>query len=361
MKLWTHTFQLNFYQHSRYDVLSKTFKRSTNDLAQDHPSARHEKTKLAWEFRNEQSLAKSAAHTNKGKDIAHGTTAQVPVSRRLGWIPSLEFAGRGRNNRRAGAKSKLTISPRRRAAAGRRRLLLARSFPHLDGFVEGDGGNRIWGPRASESAGRYRDVTVPSARRTYFPALRACVYHRYHSINDWPAGHACYRTHLLRLWQYILCPVLSADRAPVSAPLHIRERRASPRHRRFLLASGTLRVPPKALISPAMASSGGISDQLFVSVKLESPRLAELDLHPHLFGSHPVAGSWDPCKAVSSGSPLARESPDMCAERIFDAFRFFYFSCSCRWSGRPPPCGTSAASSLRSMVSWLIWSRGLIA
>lgn len=56
-----------------------------------------------------------------------------------------------------------------------------------------------------------------------------------------------------------------------------------------------------------MASSGGISDQLFVSVKLESPWLAELDLDPHLFGSHPVAGSWDPCKAVSSGSPLARE------------------------------------------------------
>uniref|UniRef100_A0A0A9F012 CBM20 domain-containing protein n=1 Tax=Arundo donax TaxID=35708 RepID=A0A0A9F012_ARUDO len=47
-----------------------------------------------------------------------------------------------------------------------------------------------------------------------------------------------------------------------------------------------------------MANSGGISDQLFVSVKLESPRLAELDLAPHLFGSHPVAGSWDPCKAL---------------------------------------------------------------
>ncbi|WVZ56596.1 hypothetical protein U9M48_007098 [Paspalum notatum var. saurae] len=51
-----------------------------------------------------------------------------------------------------------------------------------------------------------------------------------------------------------------------------------------------------------MASSGGISDHLFVSVKLESPRLAELDLAPHLFGSHPVAGSWDPCKAL----PLER-------------------------------------------------------
>ncbi|XP_034573377.1 6-phosphofructo-2-kinase/fructose-2,6-bisphosphatase isoform X3 [Setaria viridis] len=51
-----------------------------------------------------------------------------------------------------------------------------------------------------------------------------------------------------------------------------------------------------------MASSGGISDQLFVSVKLESPWLAELDLDPHLFGSHPVAGSWDPCKAL----PLER-------------------------------------------------------
>nr|CAB3496221.1 unnamed protein product [Digitaria exilis] len=51
-----------------------------------------------------------------------------------------------------------------------------------------------------------------------------------------------------------------------------------------------------------MASPGGISDQLFVFIKLESPRLAELDLAPHLFGSHPVAGSWDPCKAL----PLER-------------------------------------------------------
>ncbi|KAJ1297589.1 hypothetical protein BS78_01G388100 [Paspalum vaginatum] len=51
-----------------------------------------------------------------------------------------------------------------------------------------------------------------------------------------------------------------------------------------------------------MASSGAISDQLFVSVKLESPRLPELDRAPHLFGSHPVAGSWDPCKAL----PLER-------------------------------------------------------
>ncbi|TVU47399.1 hypothetical protein EJB05_06999, partial [Eragrostis curvula] len=52
------------------------------------------------------------------------------------------------------------------------------------------------------------------------------------------------------------------------------------------------------LIGEAMASSGGISDQLFVSVKLESPRLAELDLAPHLLGSHPVAGSWDLFKAL---------------------------------------------------------------
>ncbi|KAK3147541.1 hypothetical protein QOZ80_3BG0283600 [Eleusine coracana subsp. coracana] len=47
-----------------------------------------------------------------------------------------------------------------------------------------------------------------------------------------------------------------------------------------------------------MASSGGISDQLFVAVKLESPRLAKLHLAPHLLGSHPVAGSWDPCNAL---------------------------------------------------------------
>lgn len=74
-----------------------------------------------------------------------------------------------------------------------------------------------------------------------------------------------------------------------------------------------------------MASFGGISDQLFVSVKLESPRLAELDLAPHLFGSHPVAGSWDPCKAVSSGSPLESSPRDVCAERIFDSFLVFFF------------------------------------
>ncbi|KAK8446156.1 hypothetical protein SEVIR_9G443400v4 [Setaria viridis] len=90
----------------------------------------------------------------------------------------------------------------------------------------------------------------------------------------------------------------SEDRAPVSAPLHIREPTTS------TLPSGLrhLASPTKAPISPAMASSGGISDQLFVSVKLESPWLAELDLDPHLFGSHPVAGSWDPCKAL----PLER-------------------------------------------------------
>ncbi|XP_062210921.1 6-phosphofructo-2-kinase/fructose-2,6-bisphosphatase-like [Phragmites australis] len=53
-----------------------------------------------------------------------------------------------------------------------------------------------------------------------------------------------------------------------------------------------------------MASTGGISDQLFVSVKLESPRLAELDLAPYLFGSHPVAGSGDLSKAL----PMERAS-----------------------------------------------------
>ncbi|KAM3229016.1 hypothetical protein ACQJBY_060130 [Aegilops geniculata] len=46
------------------------------------------------------------------------------------------------------------------------------------------------------------------------------------------------------------------------------------------------------------ASSGGASDHQYVSVKLESPRLAALDLAPHLFGSHPAAGSWDPSKAL---------------------------------------------------------------
>ncbi|KAF7042258.1 hypothetical protein CFC21_051911 [Triticum aestivum] len=46
------------------------------------------------------------------------------------------------------------------------------------------------------------------------------------------------------------------------------------------------------------ASSGGVSDHQYVSVKLESSRLAALDLAPHLFGSHPAAGSWDPTKAL---------------------------------------------------------------
>ncbi|GJN31165.1 hypothetical protein PR202_gb19529 [Eleusine coracana subsp. coracana] len=68
----------------------------------------------------------------------------------------------------------------------------------------------------------------------------------------------------------------------------------------------SFQVPKGFRSSPAMASSGGISDQLFVAVKLESPRLAKLHLAPHLLGSHPVAGSWDPCNAVSSGSPRAR-------------------------------------------------------
>ena len=72
------------------------------------------------------------------------------------------------------------------------------------------------------------------------------------------------------------------------------------------LPSATFQVP--LLASPTMAtataaSSGGVSDHQYVSVKLESPRLAALDLAPHLFGSHPVAGSWDPSKAVSVQSP----------------------------------------------------------
>jgi hypothetical protein len=94
---------------------------------------------------------------------------------------------------------------------------------------------------------------------------------------------------------------------------------ARPRPRRPLPAPSKSRKasPPS---SPTMASSGGISDQLFVSVKMEGRRLAELDLGPHLIGSHPVAGSWDPCKAVSSGSPRARA---MCLRAGFDAFGIF--------------------------------------
>ncbi|KAL5218880.1 hypothetical protein ABZP36_019564 [Zizania latifolia] len=52
------------------------------------------------------------------------------------------------------------------------------------------------------------------------------------------------------------------------------------------------------------ASSDGISHQLFVSIKLECPRLGELGLVPYLFGSHPVAGSWDPSKAL----PMEQEA-----------------------------------------------------
>ncbi|BAF11729.1 6-phosphofructo-2-kinase/fructose-2,6-bisphosphatase isoform X4 [Oryza sativa Japonica Group] len=51
-------------------------------------------------------------------------------------------------------------------------------------------------------------------------------------------------------------------------------------------------------MAAAARSSGGMSDQLFVSIKLECPRLAEMGLVPHVFGSHPVAGAWDPSKAL---------------------------------------------------------------
>ncbi|KAF2938768.1 hypothetical protein DAI22_03g142000 [Oryza sativa Japonica Group] len=53
-----------------------------------------------------------------------------------------------------------------------------------------------------------------------------------------------------------------------------------------------------AAMAAAARSSGGMSDQLFVSIKLECPRLAEMGLVPHVFGSHPVAGAWDPSKAL---------------------------------------------------------------
>ncbi|KAL5210568.1 hypothetical protein ABZP36_006191 [Zizania latifolia] len=52
------------------------------------------------------------------------------------------------------------------------------------------------------------------------------------------------------------------------------------------------------------AISDGICDQLFVSIKLECPRLDELGLVPYLFGSHHVAGSWDPSKAM----PMEQEA-----------------------------------------------------
>uniref|UniRef100_I1PAC3 CBM20 domain-containing protein n=1 Tax=Oryza glaberrima TaxID=4538 RepID=I1PAC3_ORYGL len=51
-------------------------------------------------------------------------------------------------------------------------------------------------------------------------------------------------------------------------------------------------------MAAAARSSGGMSDQLFVSIKLECPRLAEMGLVPHVFGSHPVVGAWDPSKAL---------------------------------------------------------------
>ncbi|CAM0872720.1 unnamed protein product [Alopecurus aequalis] len=62
------------------------------------------------------------------------------------------------------------------------------------------------------------------------------------------------------------------------------------------LPSVTSQVSP--LASPAMTTAASSGGHQYVSVKLESPRLAALDLAPHLFGSHPVAGSWDPSKAL---------------------------------------------------------------
>lgn len=200
----------------------------------------------------------------------------------------------------------------------------------------------IW---AHEPARRSRTVTVAHQIPTFPASVQACVTVIIGVLfTDWWAkicpGPTCCVTGSISA-------VRNTYRAPVSAPLRIGEPTTS------ALPSGTFPSHEKGFApnSPAMASSGGISDQLFVSVKLESPRLAELDLAPHLFGSHPVAGSWDPCKAVSSGSPLLRV---MCARSGFLTRFVFFPPRSCRWSGRLPPCGSSAASCLRSTVSWLV-------
>jgi hypothetical protein len=123
-------------------------------------------------------------------------------------------------------------------------------------------------------------------------------------------------------------------------------------HRRPL-PSGTFQVPLLASPPPAMATAASSGGHQYVSVKLESPRLAALDLAPHLFGSHPIAGSWDPSKAVSVESPVqarlyvSRPGIDGCS---FGGVR------SSRWSGRRMPFGSSAASSLLATVSWLTLS-----
>ena len=45
-------------------------------------------------------------------------------------------------------------------------------------------------------------------------------------------------------------------------------------------------------------SNGGGGGQLYVSLKMESSKV-QGELTPHVYGSVPVIGSWDPSKAVS--------------------------------------------------------------
>ena len=47
--------------------------------------------------------------------------------------------------------------------------------------------------------------------------------------------------------------------------------------------------------SDRLEQAGG---QLYVSLKMENPKLTG-DLVPHVYGSVPLVGSWDPSKAVS--------------------------------------------------------------
>jgi hypothetical protein len=192
------------------------------------------------------------------------------------------------------------------------------------------------GPRSNETL-------RPPSPLTAFLASGSTVVISLSYTDWWP--NICFRPHLLLR--------ITNGSTTVTLPswTHLTVAQATiPSLQRRPLPSGTLQVPP--LASPAMATAASSGGHQYVSVKLESPRLAALDLAPHLFGSHPVAGSWDLSKAVSIESPQVRmyvSGPGIDGYSLGDVR-------SCRWSGRRMPFGSSAVSSLLTTVSCLTFS-----
>jgi len=96
--------------------------------------------------------------------------------------------------------------------------------------------------------------------------------------------------------------------------------------------------------SDRLDQAGG---QLYVSLKMENHKLTG-DLVPHVYGSLPLVGSWDPSKAVIF-------VPALFSFRIiffWDVFfflvshSFFGFGVSFSWSGNRCQCGNLALLSL---------------